>query len=320
MCIPKYIILLSITIIGISCPAIAVYSQSANRVYTNIQNLSQLQEQGQPQPSPETIALRAQLEQMRTYDDRLLSTVQWTIGITVGVIVALAGLGWYSNFRAYKRDIEALKHELLIFSQQEITRIRDELEKSIDKQFTDLKTQWEKKNDTMSKMTISSIEAISKRIDSHKEVFESRLNWLEYNVVELDAKRSEENKSFVGAIHGYRKKLELSIKMQWENGIILALNDLARVLELKKDQARERLFLPETPMNPETSMEIVKLLDGLPSIYSAESKKVYGLLGVYRPEPRFPRLSRLGYSSGMSDAESDCKDEVTQGEDKKDKG
>jgi hypothetical protein len=168
-------------------------------------------------------------------------------------------------------------------------------------------------------MTISSLDAIRKSIDSHKENLEGRLNWLEYKVADIDAKRSEENESFVGAIFGYKKMLELSIKMQWEHGIISALNDLARVLELKKDQARKRVFFQDPPMDPEISMEIVRLLDGLPSIYSAESKIVYELLGVHRAEPRFPRLLRLGYSSDTRNAGSGSKDEVTENEETKDK-
>ena len=49
---------------------------------------------------------------MERYDQRLLSTVYWSLGGMVTVIALVAGFGWYANFRAYDRDRAAFQQEL----------------------------------------------------------------------------------------------------------------------------------------------------------------------------------------------------------------
>ncbi|HEU4594887.1 MAG TPA: hypothetical protein VFS10_06935 [Pyrinomonadaceae bacterium] len=73
----------------------------------------------EPTPNPvptvsndEVIALRAQLETMRQYDQRLLETVYWALSATGGIVLLIIGLGWYTNFRLYKRDVVDLKREI----------------------------------------------------------------------------------------------------------------------------------------------------------------------------------------------------------------
>src|SRR6266849_9833581 len=53
---------------------------------------------GSQSPNEEVQALRAQLEVMRRYDDRILSTVYWSLGTVVLLAVLLYGFSWYTNF------------------------------------------------------------------------------------------------------------------------------------------------------------------------------------------------------------------------------
>lgn len=53
-----------------------------------------------------------EIEVLRHYTDQLLTTVRWTLGIAITLIVFSAGLGWYANFRFYERDKRALRDEL----------------------------------------------------------------------------------------------------------------------------------------------------------------------------------------------------------------
>ena len=55
--------------------------------------------------------LRAQLEVMKQYDQRLLNTVYWALGTLAAVAAALVGFGWFANFRVYERDKNALAQE-----------------------------------------------------------------------------------------------------------------------------------------------------------------------------------------------------------------
>jgi hypothetical protein len=59
----------------------------------------------QPNPAKEEIAiLKAQLEQMRLYDARLLATVYWALGVLAALTVGIIGFGWFANFKVYERD------------------------------------------------------------------------------------------------------------------------------------------------------------------------------------------------------------------------
>lgn len=65
------------------------------------------------QPDAEKIeVLKAQLELMRQYDQRLLDTVYYTLGALGAAVFLIITLGWYTNFRLYKRDTDAMKQEI----------------------------------------------------------------------------------------------------------------------------------------------------------------------------------------------------------------
>ena len=66
-----------------------------------------------PKPSDEVIALRAQLELMHQYDQRLLSTVYWSLTVVVALVLALITIIGFLNLRVYERDKAALKQELV---------------------------------------------------------------------------------------------------------------------------------------------------------------------------------------------------------------
>jgi hypothetical protein len=79
-----------------------------------------------PSPPPEcdeARLLRAQLETMREYDQRLLATVYWALGGLFVIIGIVGGLNWFFTFRLYERDRDSLRHELTM----ELQRVRQEL-------------------------------------------------------------------------------------------------------------------------------------------------------------------------------------------------
>jgi hypothetical protein len=71
-------------------------------------------ESNQPTASDEVIILRAQLETMRQYDQRLLETVYWSLASIGAIVLLIVGLGWYTNFRLYKREISDIKRDVQI--------------------------------------------------------------------------------------------------------------------------------------------------------------------------------------------------------------
>lgn len=102
------------------------------------QPLSRTGGQTQPLASPVEIALRAQLEEMRRSEDRLLSTVHWSLGTVVALAVGLAVFGWWSANRVYQRDITALREELKGTGDEMARQFRGEIELSLSKSATEL--------------------------------------------------------------------------------------------------------------------------------------------------------------------------------------
>lgn len=68
--------------------------------------------------------IQIQLELIQLFDQRLLSTVYWSLGAIVTLAVLVAGFSWFSNFRLYERDKDALRLEI----QRTIVHIQSDIE------------------------------------------------------------------------------------------------------------------------------------------------------------------------------------------------
>ena len=93
-----------------------------------------------PTPNPEVIALRAQLEIMRQYDGRILSTVYWSLGVIATLVLLLAGYGWYTNYRVYERDKTAMQQDLQGYLQQETAKFSKSMSEANDRFRADMLT------------------------------------------------------------------------------------------------------------------------------------------------------------------------------------
>lgn len=91
-----------------------------------------------PTPNPIEIALKAQLDEMRRSEDRLLSTVHWSLGTVATLAVGLALFGWWSASRVYQRDIAALRDELKRTVDEVAQQLRTDAERSLSKTAADL--------------------------------------------------------------------------------------------------------------------------------------------------------------------------------------
>ncbi len=78
------------------------------------------------------IALQSQIAVMETANDRLLSTVHWSLGTIATVGLVLLGFGWFANFRVYERDKAAMQQELRGFLAEQMATTRAELRTAVE--------------------------------------------------------------------------------------------------------------------------------------------------------------------------------------------
>lgn len=94
----------------------------------------------QPQaPSPTEIALRAQLEEIRRSEDRLLQTVYFALTTVVALAIGLSAFSWWSANRVYQHDIAAVRAELERAMQESIHAMRADLQRFVTGAVADLR-------------------------------------------------------------------------------------------------------------------------------------------------------------------------------------
>ncbi len=79
----------------------------------------------QPQTKTENDMLKAQLEVIRDYDQRLLATVYASLGGVFLLVVLVGGLNWFTNYRLYERERDSLRQSLQLASQEEAAKLTE---------------------------------------------------------------------------------------------------------------------------------------------------------------------------------------------------
>lgn len=74
----------------------------------------------------EVLTLQVQLNESRRFQEQILATVHWSLGVVATVAILLVGFGWFVNVRVYDRDRAALERELHYQFQEELTRAKSE--------------------------------------------------------------------------------------------------------------------------------------------------------------------------------------------------
>jgi hypothetical protein len=248
-------------------------------------------------PNAETIALRAELRVIREYETSLLTTVIWALGINIFVLLAIVGLGWYTNVRVYKRDIDNVRQDLLTFLQGERKGIQNELEIKVNCELNSFKEQADRMRTDLSETVRSTTEPLSKRLERQEQALRRQDYSLEYLITDLEGKRLENSKSHIKALAAYVQKLELARRMNVQADILSSVDDLARVIKSRREEFRTSGLADRPAIDPVTSLDIVKVLEQLPDTYLERTQEIYELLGVPHEAPTVPVLSRLDSSS-----------------------
>lgn len=125
----------------------------------------QVTEQTSPTPSlDEKALLRGQLAEMREYDQRLLATVYWSLSGVFLLVVVIAGLNWFANYRVYERERESLIQEV----ERHAKALHGEIDQRFHKLSNSLVAAGQKQTDDLSRQLSSDAKKIV-TVESQKQ-------------------------------------------------------------------------------------------------------------------------------------------------------
>jgi hypothetical protein len=236
----------------------------------------------QAEPECEAAALRAQLELMRQYDERLLQTVYWALGTAFGLVVFAAGAGWYVNFRLYERDKQALRTELRSevetrsesirrSLEEDAEQVRTSLHDASDKMSADLHVQADQRSKQIEKTALESVQAAADSLRTELKAVRMDILEIAYKMSISDAENWRQQGVHMNELRDYMESLSLAMQ-----------------LTRSRSSAEWRLQEPlkgihgalQADARPgvEEVASLIEMLDSLPNKYSMQATKIRALL------------------------------------------
>lgn len=203
----------------------------------------------------EVAILKAQLEQMKFYDQKLLSTVYWSLGAVITLTILIAGFSWFTNFRLYERDKESLRREMsleidkfrsdvkVLFSEQK-SSLSNSLENLVTEKFQEGFTDIDSKLDRLkTELTRNQINTnlLEAKIWTTKGVYKNAMTV--YMSTLEEATRKDQSQYYSSILNGI---LEIVEKLDWITTHTMAdleklFNALPKEQQISCDSIREKL-------------------------------------------------------------------------------
>src|ERR1022692_186711 len=167
-----------------------------------------------PTPAPtlnsteEITVLKAQLAASEKYNERVLETSYWSIGITTGVFALLLGAQWLSNYRVHKREFEELRATV-----------------------TSLAKEHRENSEQLNGKVDAQIENLLDRLRSETNALQGKLREFEYNFLELDAMDWISKGVLGNTLSAYVGMLNLAVIDGDDRRIMKLLGDLKSLLK-----------------------------------------------------------------------------------------
>jgi hypothetical protein len=193
--------------------------------------------------------LEAQLETMRQYDQRLLSTVYYALGALGGVVLLVVGLGWYTNFRIYRRDVTDLESSL----RGQMNKMGKELESKVEKMERELE----------SKLRRAAIDAGKSAVGS--ALYD--LKKLQLEEIKREARDWEIKGVDANVLTSYARGLVLANEVFPDYEVPYMLDEIVRVLGKKK-----------AILTASTIADVNKAVDTVSKEYLGTVERIRGIL------------------------------------------
>lgn len=177
---------------------------------------SELQVAGMEALQEQNNLLRAQLEAVESYQDRLLATVYWALGTLATIATLLVGFGWFANFRIYERDKDALANLIESSLTQESKALERLVNEKEEHMHSALKGLVNEKLD-------AAVEPISYRVRNLEIDLKRDFAMISAEVLEIERQRWIKEEVFTNALRVSRKLLENASLTQsdWRVGRVL---------------------------------------------------------------------------------------------------
>ena len=197
------------------------------------------------EPSQNVEVLQAQLEQMKSFQDSMLTTIWGSLGVVVVIAFALVSFSWWNNGRSYERDKAAIRDEvtnslrsMLVEYQEKVNERLLEAERNTSSRFTevndDLRTRVDEGIEKHSTANATAMSDLSSQIAKLKKSTEAALVPIRYDILEITHRLYQERKSLGAGLIVLTQLLELALTRSdfWVERV---LNELST--DLKTDAA-----------------------------------------------------------------------------------
>ncbi len=87
------------------------YSAPSDKLYMP-QPLAEIKADTQNTKAEEIAVLKAQVGMMQDFNQHILATVYWSLGVVVLLGGLLVGFGWFTNYKIHERELASLQQEL----------------------------------------------------------------------------------------------------------------------------------------------------------------------------------------------------------------
>lgn len=245
-------------------------------------------DQEQTESDAQVEALEAQLELMERYDQRLLDTVFWSLGIVVAIALGISTV----NFFVYKYDKDALKRDLeeaKNILRQELQGDVNALNQRLQNEMVAFKQELQELVRGQSEINQTTLQReLRQRVESIQTTIEERLESVksdqknkydrlrkliqvnEYELQKIEAELEEGNENYASAARSFLKAAKLSNELGYDWAVVRDLAKLRSNLE--------NLLTKQRSLPPDNAREITEFINELPQGYSVEVEKIHKLL------------------------------------------
>lgn len=216
--------------------------------------------------------LRAQVEQMKSFQDSVLNTAWFALSVVSGVAIALISFSWWNNSRNYERDKKGIRDEIsngleqrLLDYQEKVNRTLSESEAALSLSLrnaaADTRETLLSAIDSFQNTNKDKMDSLVSQFKKQKESFNEELENLQYDI--LDNQRTTFRlQDYNGAALILSTQLiQRAVKRgpHWTEQAMMDLSEDIEPFEVKAGRSPERLDSLDT-----YAAEIITALDKVP--------------------------------------------------------